>query len=124
MTSRLKWTDIDHGKGQEDRRKTTGLTEQGHHRGEAGLCRAGRRSGVSREAQAAAPRRHAVASAREFAVVLRERQATGRHRRGGKSRIYLGDPDMKQITLPYTPRRWAEPFHASTSRFLAMILHR
>jgi phage terminase large subunit len=31
---------------------------------------------------------------------------------------------MKQITLPYTPRRWAEPFHASTSRFLAMILHR
>lgn len=29
-----------------------------------------------------------------------------------------------EVTIPYKPRRWAEPFHASYRRFAAVVLHR
>lgn len=31
---------------------------------------------------------------------------------------------MKPIELPYTPREWAKKFHASTKRFMVLVVHR
>ena len=28
------------------------------------------------------------------------------------------------VEVPYTPRRWARPFHAALSRWLCLVLHR
>ena len=32
--------------------------------------------------------------------------------------------DTIEHVIPYTPRRWAIPFHASFKRFLALVMHR
>jgi phage terminase large subunit len=32
--------------------------------------------------------------------------------------------DVTHITIPYLPRAWARPFHASWARFAALVLHR
>lgn len=33
-------------------------------------------------------------------------------------------PELRQVVIPYRPRKWAEAFHASQERFAALILHR
>lgn len=31
---------------------------------------------------------------------------------------------MAEVIIPYTPRKWAEPFHETFKRFIALVLHR
>ncbi len=31
---------------------------------------------------------------------------------------------MTRVTVPYKPRRWARPFHASLARWSCLVLHR
>ncbi len=61
---------------------------------------------------------------RSDSVRFRSSRTRGVERSGGRRSTAPPVTPRMRVRIPYTPRRWARPFHASLARWSSLVLHR